>query len=149
MSGQWYAHYSHVPMWLWELTPNFHPEIDKRLYSPDTGEIYFDIECFQALQRLRDAMGPIHIISGYRSKVHNARVGGEPRSQHTERIAFDIPIGQRDVHELVVQALGAGFTGIGLYPSRGFVHVDMGKPRTWYGSKKDKEIMAQAPHTMV
>lgn len=52
---------------------------------------------------------PIAIRSGYRCRVHNAAVGGVPRSQHLDGRAVDIYQGVVTVR----QARAAGFTGIG------------------------------------
>jgi len=145
VAGQLYKHWKHVPDWLWDLCPNFHPaKGDKMLASPDTGSIYFDIESFQALQTLRENTGPQYIISGYRTELHNARVGGGAMSQHFLKIAFDIALRGQDSQVMAREAVRAGFTGIGYYPTRGFIHVDRGDSRVWYGSKKDKQIITQA-----
>lgn len=141
MLGHKFKHWREVPEGFWPK--NFHPTTDPMLVSPDTGEIYFDVQSFQALQRLRDIVGPIRILSGYRSKVYNARVGGAPRSEHSTRIAFDIQIEPYNVQDLVESAVSVGFSGIGYYPSRGFIHLDLGRPRTWYGSQRDKRLMQQ------
>lgn len=79
----------------------------------------------QHLERLRAIAGgrPLVILSGVRCALHNAAVGGAPRSRHLVGDAADIPIG----YATVDQAERAGFTGIG---SRGkwAVHVDT-RPR--------------------
>lgn len=147
MMGHWFKHWSLVPEGFWP--ENFHPRTDPMLVSPDTGEIYFDIESFQALQRLRDNLGPLRLFSGYRSRKYNARIGGAPRSQHSEKIAFDLAIGNLNVHAMAIAAREAGFTGLGYYPSRGFLHVDRGRSRFWYGSQKDKKIMLQSVDIVV
>lgn len=143
MAGHYYRHWEQVPEGFWEICENFHPRTDKLLCSPDDGSIYFDIPSFMALQDIRDHMGVIKILSGYRSRRYNARVRGTPLSQHTTKIAFDLRVWPYDFLELERQARASGFTGIGRYPHRGFIHVDMGRPRTWYGSTKDKRVYQQ------
>jgi hypothetical protein len=138
-----YKHWSQVPEWIWDLTPNFHPRSDKKLASPDTGAIRIDIASLVCLQRLRDVVGPLVVISGYRSPLHNAYVGGEPNSQHKVHIAFDLSTYGKDYLTVVTAAKAAGFTGIGLYPSRNFIHVDRGPVRFWFGNQNDKQWYAQ------
>ena len=136
MAGKHFKHWQEVPDWLWPQ--NFHPRSDPMLASPDTGEIYFHVESFQALQRMRDKLGPLKVLSGYRSPTYNARKGGSPKSYHKELIAFDIRIEPYSFMEVLEAAKLAGFTGFGHYPTRGFLHVDMGRPRFWYGNTADK-----------
>ncbi len=85
------------------------------------------------LDRLRERVGPISIISGYRDPAHNARVGGASRSEHMRGTATDIP--QR-WHVNMVRGLHL-FTGIGYVGRTGLVaHVDSRpgdphRPTTW------------------
>jgi uncharacterized protein YcbK (DUF882 family) len=75
-----------------------------------------------ALERLRAGLGaqPLPIISGRRTKRHNAEVGGAIDSQHLVGRAADLPVGL----VVVDAAIFAGFTGIG--DVDGFaVHVDV------------------------
>jgi hypothetical protein len=46
--------------------------------------------CSTILQPLRDALGPVHVLSGYRPVEVNELIGGAPTSQHTEGLAADI-----------------------------------------------------------
>lgn len=49
--------------------------------------------CEKVLQPIRDAWGmPVIISSGYRSKIVNQRVGGDPNSQHLKGQAADFDI---------------------------------------------------------
>jgi uncharacterized protein YcbK (DUF882 family) len=78
----------------------------------------------QHLEKLRSIVGrPLPIVSGYRCRWWNAKVGGAPAGQHPLGTAADIPAGYATVR----QAEQAGFTGIG---NRGqwAVHVDV-RPR--------------------
>lgn len=84
-----------------------------------------------ALERLRALWGrPIVITSGHRCVEHNRRVGGAPHSQHL-RIAFDCACPARLQSEFIRLAKAAGFRGIGRYPQRNFVHLDLGPTREW------------------
>jgi uncharacterized protein YcbK (DUF882 family) len=86
-----------------------------------------------ALQDLREAWGkPIIITSGHRCAAHNNSVGGAMHSRHM-LIAFDCVCPAEDQARFVRMALDAGFTGIGRYPGKGFVHLDTGPTRAWWG----------------
>lgn len=88
------------------------------------------------LELLEQAIGPdrlIRVVSGCRCKARNAAVGGAPNSLHvadegTPTRAADITVRGMTQKELYLKAAGipqffAG--GIGVYPGRGFIHVDV------------------------
>lgn len=81
------------------------------------------------IQLMRDLVNkPLRINSACRCPLHNARLGGAPRSQHraTELIAstaFDISLEGHDKDVLVQAAIEAGFKGIGA-SYKTFLHVD-------------------------
>lgn len=89
------------------------------------------------LEDLRKLAGqPITILSGYRCRVHNARVGGAEGSQHMMGLAADITCKGLTIARLRqlaerVPSLKAG--GIGTY--RTWVHVDIraNGPARWRG----------------
>lgn len=92
------------------------------------GRYFMVDETLDALQALRDGVGvPAHILSGFRCTKHNEAVGGSDSSQHCQGRAADVCIlgmgvdQMRDEAERIA-AFAAG--GIGIYPDRGFVHVD-------------------------
>lgn len=118
---------THNPSWPW---PDFtQAEIACRC----CGETVIDPDSMDALQHLRDAWAkPITINSGHRCEKHNAAVGGTPNSQH-RKIAFDCVCPRAEQAAFIRLAREAGFTGIGRYPERGFVHLDMGPKREWQG----------------
>ena len=129
--------YEYKGPWPW---PNFRPaEVACRccgeLWPEDVGHALPDYlaDALDALQALRDAWGePIVLTSGHRCARHNAEVGGAEGSQHL-RIAFDCIMPAERQADFVTMAMTAGFTGIGRYPRRGFVHLDTGLRRTWRG----------------
>ena len=92
------------------------------------------------LQVLRDHIGkPIRVISGYRSKKYNTRIGGARKSQHMSAKAADIKISgmsPEEVCELIKKLIREGKMmkgGVGLY--RTFVHYDVrGRNARWYGT---------------
>lgn len=131
-------HYTKTP---WPDTwPNFRP---REFACRCCGEIWEGdgpmpeafAEALDALQSMRNEWGkPMVINSGHRCKGHNAEVGGTEGSQHLA-IAFDIAVPADQQAEFASLAERHGFTGIGRYPKRGFVHLDMGTtfPRRWRG----------------
>lgn len=110
------------------------------------------------LTPMREEFGAIKVVSGYRSRVHNAEVGGSPHSVHlgatplphrgpTSKLmaaAADVVPARGSVSEWAVWAghhrqvnghlAAAGRGGIGVYHDLGFVHLDTGGLRNWTGS---------------
>lgn len=78
---------------------------------------------------MRDLMGKSFTVNcSARCPIHNARVGGAPKSQHrsTDFIAataFDISLHGHDKLEMIRAAKKAGFGGIGAR-YKTFIHVD-------------------------
>ena len=102
------------------------------------GDYIHDIEFLDILQALRERMqGSVRILSGHRCALHNARVGGAPLSQHLT-MAVDVDISTHNRRDLAAAARDVGFAGFGYY--RSFLHLDMGRPRFWYGSEKARKI---------
>ena len=121
-----FEHYSQVPSKLWRWQ-SFTP---KEIACRGTGEILINQDALDKLQLLRDIIKkPLFINSAYRSALHNARVGGAPRSRHKAGDAFDISLRNHNTEDLHKAALKAGFTGFGIYQT--FLHVDTGRIRQW------------------
>ena len=83
-----------------------------------------------ALEAIRAEVGkPITVLSGYRSPEYNAKVGGQPHSQHMQGRASDIHVegmAPHDVHATILRLYNEGkikIGGLGAYP--GFTHVDV------------------------
>lgn len=89
-------------------------------------------ELVNKLQVLRTKVGkPLVITSGFRCEKHNKAVGGVDSSYHTKGMAADVacPSGYT-VEKFARMCQDVGFTGVGAYPDKNFVHVDVrpGKP---------------------
>lgn len=93
--------------------------------------------CVDYLEPLRAQFGPAHVMSGYRHRAYNARIGGARFSQHIyddtpTSVAADLIFsrGRPTQWAHAADKLGAG--GVGTYPS--FVHIDnrVGRAR-WTG----------------
>ncbi len=122
-----YAHFSEVPAAAWRW-PDFAP---REVASRGDGSLLLIDEALDALQAARTAVGrPMRINSAYRDPVHNALVGGAPRSKHKEGHAFDVALAGHDKEALCRALRAAGFRGFGLRYAT-FVHVDMGRERSW------------------
>lgn len=102
-----------------------------------TGALCVSVRLLAMLDELRERFGqPLLVTSGYRSPGHNQRVGGAPDSQHLLGRAADLAPSNRDNLPLLRDlALELDFPGVGYYPARGFVHVDvrLGSPARWQG----------------
>lgn len=77
---------------------------------------------------------PIVLNSGYRSPKTNSETEGAARtSQHVSGKAADIWIPDVPSDYLAKLAAHLRGGGVGIYPSKGFIHVDSGRLRSWRG----------------
>ncbi len=123
------------------LTENFHIKEFKCRDGSSVPDVYLEnvVLLAENLQVLRDHVGkPIHVISGYRSKKYNTRIGGARRSQHMLAKAADIKIPgmtPKEVKDTIEELIKSGKMvkgGVGLY--RTFTHYDVrGRNARWYG----------------
>lgn len=90
---------------------------------------YVSTQALIKLQRMRNLVGSsMTINSSCRCPLHNARVGGVPKSKHRSTIitpttAFDISTKGHDKQFLIDCAVKAGFKAIGIN-YKTFIHVD-------------------------
>ena len=130
-----YAHWSDVPphRWPWQ---NFSPQ---ELASRGDGSILIDQDAMEKLQWARSTLGRALVVSSaYRDPIHNARVGGAPRSSHKAGHAFDLGLSGHDRHGLLTVCRSAGFSGFGFYQT--FLHVDCGPARQWHGGNIARKL---------
>lgn len=122
----------HNHHWVW---PDFDPN---EFACRHCGKVYHWPEFFDKLQNARSYVGkPFVILSGHRCRLHNARVGGAPFSEHL-KLAADISVVGHNRAQLLEACRTAGFTGFGFYHT--FLHIDLGRPRQWWSDRKAKEL---------
>lgn len=96
------------------------------------------LDLLSSLRARLETAAPLTVISGYRSPVTNARLRGEhehsgvaSKSLHMQGMAIDIRIAGRSLAAVHTAALAQRGGGVGYYPASDFVHVDVGRVRTW------------------
>lgn len=79
---------------------------------------------------------PFQVISGYRSPATNALLrragtGVAAASLHVRGMAIDVRLADVSLDRLRAAALRLRRGGVGLYRGSNFVHVDVGRVRSW------------------
>ena len=99
---------------------------------PDEGRRSRGVILAGVFELIREKCGnkPIIVLSAYRTPGYNRKVGGVPGSQHPLGRALDLrPPNTMDLfpfHSLIVQmARFTAIRGIGYYPKKNFVHIDV------------------------
>jgi uncharacterized protein YcbK (DUF882 family) len=127
----------------WEsgnYVPQALSDINHILRDYRTGEVKkIDSDLLDLLFALRQKLqstSPFHIISGYRSPETNSFLsmitgGIAKHSMHIQGKAIDIRIPGYELKTLHRAALELQRGGVGYYPSSDFVHVDVGRVRSW------------------
>ncbi len=116
-------------------------ELDHFLRDHRTGTVaHVDPRLFDLLSDLTATVGQpeaeIDIVCGYRTPWSNHYLRRRSRkvakhSLHMEAMAIDIRVPGTSTRELRDAALSLGRGGVGYYPRKGFVHVDVGRVRRW------------------
>ncbi len=132
-----------LPYWIeGDYVPESLAEINRVLRDHRTGAVAaIDIQLLDLLDRVKAALGtaqPFQVISGYRSPASNSLLatnssGVARRSLHMEGKAIDIRIPGVPLAELRRAGLMLKGGGVGFYPGSNFVHLDVGRVRTWGG----------------
>lgn len=101
-------------------------------------QIPLDKRVVRAFQLLRDSLEkPITVTSSFRSVRHELKRGRTGNSQHTYGKALDLAGG--GLVELLTEAVqtqnklfkalrSVGVSGFGIYPEKGFIHIDVREP---------------------
>lgn len=122
------------------LVPASLDKIDRILRDHRTGETKaIDVRLLDLLTRLSGAIatgGAFHVISGYRSAKTNELLrthgdGVAARSLHLLGQAIDIRVPGLELKDLYKAAVDLRGGGVGIYTGSNFVHVDVGRVRTW------------------
>ena len=123
------------------LVPESLATIDHILRDTRTDETKaIDVGLLDLLVRLARTVPtsePFHVISGYRSPSTNdylRRTGGGGVAAHSLHLvgkAIDIRVPGVALRALYRTAVGLRGGGVGIYPGSDFIHVDVGRVRTW------------------
>ena len=94
------------------------------------------LDLLHSLQQNVAHPGEFHVISGYRSPATNEmlakRSGGvAKRSYHMLGQAIDVRLPGFDTQSLKKAAIALKGGGVGYYSNSDFVHLDVGRVRTW------------------
>ena len=131
-SGVYYAdgHYlpdqmARIRRILRDLNDGTLPELDARL-----------VDLMARMQRTLGTSEPLQIVSGYRSPATNARARRRDgrvakNSLHMHGQAVDIRVRGHSLPQLRRAALSLQAGGVGTYPQRDFLHIDVGPVRSW------------------
>lgn len=132
-----------LPYWVeGEYVPASLAEINHVLRDHRTGEVAaIDTQLLDLLHRVNAALGasqPFQVISGYRSPASNQMLasnssGVATRSLHMQGKAIDVRLPGIPLADLRRVGLMLRGGGVGYYPGSNFVHLDVGRVRTWGG----------------
>ncbi len=113
----------------------------REFISPDTNEVKIDYRLVVICERLRRELDtPITITSGYRTKAHNKRVGGNKDSYHMKGLAVDMVAKEVSLRKLFIKATKIkGVGGLGWYQDS-HIHIDIRKDRLYWVKLKGKPI---------
>jgi len=94
------------------------------------------LDLLHVLSRKAGAGQPYHVISGYRSPRTNAflRANGRGVAEHSLHVlgqAVDIRVPGLNLQDLYRAAVSLRGGGVGFYRESDFIHVDIGRVRTW------------------
>ena len=120
--------------------PDALAQLDHLLRDHRTGEVHpIAPSLFDLLVDVRErvgANGPFEVVSGFRSRQTNdmlrSHSGGVARgSLHLVGQAVDVRLRGAETRALRQAAISLARGGVGWYPGPDFVHLDVGRVRTW------------------
>jgi uncharacterized protein YcbK (DUF882 family) len=125
-----------------QYIPEALAEVNRFLRDFRSGQVHpISPQLLDLLAHLRTRLEtnqPIIVISGFRSPATNALLRAEhehsgvaSKSLHMQGMAIDIRIPGRELADLHAVALAQRVGGVGYYPKSNFVHVDVGRVRSW------------------
>jgi len=130
-----------LPYWIeGDYVPESLAAINHLLRDHRTDQVAaIDTGLLDLLHRVNSALGasqPFQVISGYRSPASNQVLadnssGVAKHSLHMEGKAIDIRIPGIQLADLRQAGLLLQGGGVGYYPDSNFVHLDVGRVRTW------------------
>jgi uncharacterized protein YcbK (DUF882 family) len=98
------------------------------------------LDTLHQLQRMTGGKKPFEVVCGYRSPQTNSALADQSlyrgvarHSMHVDGKAVDVSLPGVQLGQLHRAALQLKRGGVGYYPGSGFVHVDTGAVRNWYG----------------
>lgn len=132
-----------LPYWIQgEYVPESLAEINRVLRDHRTDQVAdIDTGLLDLLHRVNATLGnnrSFQVISGYRSPASNQMLashssGVAKRSLHMQGKAIDIRIPGIELADVRRAGLALKGGGVGYYPGSNFVHLDVGRVRTWAG----------------
>ena len=123
-----------------EYIPSALTDIDHLLRDHRANELTdMDLNLLNLLYAIRQKLHtarPFHVISGYRSSQTNALLrrrgtGVAKNSWHMQGKAIDIRVPGYPSQMLWQVAIGLRAGGVGYYARSDFVHIDLGRIRSW------------------
>ena len=131
------------PYWIeGDYVPETLAAINRVLRDHRTDQVAaIDTGLLDLLHRVNATLGtaqPFQVISGYRSPASNQMLsshssGVAKRSLHMQGKAIDVRLPGIPLADLRRAGLMLKGGGVGYYPGSNFVHLDIGRVRTWGG----------------
>lgn len=125
-----------------QMSDNFHASEFDTHDGTKVPEMAYDglrALCRDVLEPMRDRFGACHVTSGYRHRAYNASIGGAASSYHIydlrdgDEVAADVTFERGTPAQWAAHARSLAKGGVGQYDRSGFVHVDNGPRRDWWG----------------
>ena len=94
------------------------------------------LDTLTALQTSMEFNAPYEVISGFRSRATNEKLrrmgrAVARRSMHLEGKAVDVRVAGQNLQQMRATAMALQAGGVGYYSRSGFIHLDVGRVRSW------------------